>query len=75
MACAQVLDPAVEPGLVEQGVQPVVEHVPRRRRHLVPADQQRVLHRSLPPQRHAPLPSADHSTDRITANRTFSTAR
>jgi hypothetical protein len=32
----------------------------------VPADQQRVLHRLLPTQRHAPLPTTDHSTNRIT---------
>jgi hypothetical protein len=42
-------------------------------RHLVPADQQFILHRSLPTQRHAPSPVLDPSTTDHDQS-TFSTA-
>jgi hypothetical protein len=38
MRRAAILDPAVEPGLIEHHVQPVVKHVPGRARRLLPAN-------------------------------------
>jgi hypothetical protein len=50
---AELLDEAVEPGLPEHRLQPVVEHVPRRLRQLVPGHQHLTLPWPLPPHRHA----------------------
>ncbi len=49
---AERLDEGVEPGLDQHLLQPVVEHVPRRLRQLVPGHQHLTLPWPLPPHRH-----------------------
>jgi hypothetical protein len=54
---ADLFDEGVEPGLPQQLLQPIVERVPRRARHLRPCHDQITLSPGLPPHRHRRSPS------------------